>query len=247
MFKAGIDQDAIVQMFSQASAQRAEELRKAVGDATLKALQGRELTLANIRKVLETVTQAASTGAAQNKQLPAVDVGNLLGKAFEGMDAALLQAVQAHRKALQQFVDQGLALQEKHMKDALANIEKMEDVFFATVSKAAEQSTAKLHPAWKQVLETMRLKGTDTGAQAASSVEQLMTQAQTALRAGRAAGLRGAQAMMESYAALVSGVLIGMSEGLEAATSEAKSRKKQELGVQAGRDQQKGPESTDLG
>jgi exonuclease V gamma subunit len=214
MFKAGIDQDAIVQMFSQASAARAEDLRKAVSEATLKALQGRELTLANIRKVIETVTQAASTGAAQGK-LPAANLGDVLSSAFAGMDAALLQAVQAHRKALQQFIDQGVALQDKHMKDALANIEKMEDVFFATVGKAAEQATGALRPAWEQVLSAMKLKGTDTGTQAHSSVEQLMTQAQTALRAGRAASMRGAQAMMESYATLVSGVLIGMTEGLQ--------------------------------
>ena len=89
MFKAGIDQDAIIHMFSQASARQGDALRRAVSDATLKALQGRELTLTNIRKVLETVTQAASTGMGQNT-LPAVDVGELLGKAFAGMDAALL-------------------------------------------------------------------------------------------------------------------------------------------------------------
>ncbi len=223
MFKAGIDQDAIVQMFSKTSAAQAEQLRKAVSDATLKALQSRELTLANIRKVLDTMTHATSTGAAQSK-LPAADIGGLLSAAFAGMDAALLQAVQAHRTALQQFLDQGLTLQEKHMKDALANIEKMEDVFFSTVGKAAQQATGALRPIWEHVLEGMRLKGTDTGAQATTSVEQLMARAQTALRESRAAGLRSAQAMMESYAALVSGVLIGMSEGFQSA-SEAKSKK----------------------
>ena len=106
------------------------------------------------------------------------------------------------------------------MKDALANIEKMEDVFFASVGKAAQQATGALQPAWEQVLTNMKLKGTDTGTQAASSVEQLMAQAQTALRQGRAAGLRSAQAMMEGYATLVSGVLIGMSEGMQSATPE---------------------------
>jgi len=66
------------------------------------------------------------------------------------------------------------------------------------------------------VLTAMEDKGTATGAQAAASVEQLMTQAQAALRAGRSAGLRSAQAMMENYATLVSGVLIGMSQTLGA-------------------------------
>jgi hypothetical protein len=220
MIKSGIDQNALIEMFSEASAKQSEALRQAVREATLKALQGRELTLANIRNVLKSVTQATSVGAAQN---PAgvVDIEALLSKAFAGMDAALLQAVQANRRALQQFVDQGADLREKQLKSALANVEKMEDVFFATVSKAAQTAGGPLQAPWEQVLKTMKLKGTDTGAQATSTVEQLMAQAQTALRDGRATGMRTAQVMMDSYAALVSGVLIGMSEGLqnEAATA----------------------------
>src|SRR5690606_8528180 len=93
MIKSGIDQDAIISMFSQATAKQGEALRKAVSDATLKALQGRELTMENIRKVLKTMTQASSAGAALNPAGP-VDIEAMLGKAFAGMDAALLQAVQ---------------------------------------------------------------------------------------------------------------------------------------------------------
>jgi hypothetical protein len=224
MIKTGIDQDAMVKLFAEAGAKQGEAVRKAVCEATLKALQGRELSLENVRKVLKTVTQAASTGAAQNG-LPGVDAEGLLGKAFAGMDAALLQAVQAHRKALAQFVDQGVALQDKQMQDALGNIEKMEDVFFKAVSKAAQGADGGMPGAWDQVLTAMKLKGTDTGAMAATSVEALMSQAQTALRQGRSTGLRTAQAMMESYTALVSGVLIGMSEGLQSGSTAAKSRK----------------------
>ncbi|HJW10315.1 MAG TPA: DUF6781 family protein, partial [Albitalea sp.] len=51
MIKSGIDHDAMVTMFSEASAKQGEALRKAVSEATLKALQGRELTLQNIRSV----------------------------------------------------------------------------------------------------------------------------------------------------------------------------------------------------
>lgn len=214
MFKAGIDQDAIVTMFSQATAKQGEALRKAVNEATLKALQGRELTMENIKKVLKSVTTAASTGAAQNAASP-VDVEAMLTKAFAGMDGALLQAVQAHRKALQQFVEQGTGLQEKQLKGAIANIEKMEDTFFATVTKAAQAASGPMQGPWEHVLSAMKMKGTDTGAQATQTVEQLMAQAQATLREGRAAGVKTAQAMLDGYAALVSGVLIGMSEGLQ--------------------------------
>lgn len=220
MFKAGIDQDAIAKMFSQASVKQGEALRKAVSEATLKALQGRELTMDNIRKVLKAVTAAATTGAAQNAASP-MDVEAMLTKAFAGMDSALLQAVEANHKALQQFVDQGAGLQEKQLKGAIANIEKMEDMFFATVTQAAQTASGPMQGPWEHVLSAMKMKGTDTGAQATQTVEQLMAQTQTALREGRAAGVKTAQAMLDGYAALVSGVLIGMSEGLRSGTTAA--------------------------
>jgi hypothetical protein len=75
---------------------------------------------------------------------------------------------------------------------------------------------------WEQVLSAMKLKGTDTGAQATQTVEQLMAQTQSALREGRAATAKTAQAMLDGYAALVSGVLIGMSEGLQGGAPAAK-------------------------
>jgi hypothetical protein len=104
MIQSGIDQDALIEAFAQASAKQGERLRKMVSEVTLKGLQGRELTLENVGKVLKTVTQAASAGAARNPA-GAVDVEALLGQALAGRDAALLQAVEAQRKAVQQFVD----------------------------------------------------------------------------------------------------------------------------------------------
>ena len=46
-----------------------------------------------------------------------------------------------------------------------------------------------------------------------------MEQSHNAVRSGRTASVRAAQTMMESYGALVSGVLIGMSEGIGRAAS----------------------------
>ena len=220
MMTSGIDQDALIDMFAEASAKQGDKLRKAVADATLKALQGRELTLDNVRKVIKTVTQAASAGAAKNPA-SAVDVEALLRKAFDGMDAALLKAVQANHKALQQLMNQGAGLRETQVKAALDGVEKMEDMFFSTVGKAVQGVNAPLQGPWQQVLKSMKLEGTATGAGAAQTVEQLMGQTQDALRKGRASSLRASQVLMDSYAAMVSGVLIGMSEGLGGATEVA--------------------------
>jgi hypothetical protein len=220
MIKHGIDQEALIGRFSEASARQGDAIRKAVSEATLKALQGRELTLANIRQVLNTVAQAASTGAA-NSPLASADLETLLAKAVAGMDAALEKAVQANRKALQLMVDQGADLRETQVKKALADLEKMEDALFAALSKAAHGAQASLDGPWAQVLKATQGKGTGTGALASATVSQLMDSVQENLRDGRALGVRASKAMLDSYSTLVSGVLIGMSGALQQGTAAA--------------------------
>ncbi|HEY0856047.1 MAG TPA: DUF6781 family protein [Albitalea sp.] len=211
--KAAIDADALIDMFSSASAKQGEQLRNAVCQATLGALQGRELSLKNIRDVLKTMTKAASAGAAQNSGA-GVDVEQLLDKAVAGMDDALLKAVEANRMALQQFADQGVGVQEKQLKKAVQELEKMEDTFMGVLQKAAEAANEQMGRPWSAVLEKLQAGGTLSGAQASSTAEQF-AQMQSAMRNSRAAGLKAAQALAESYTALVSGVLIGMSEALQ--------------------------------
>ena len=214
MLKAGIDQDAIITMFANASSKGGEQLRKAVGEATLAALQGRELSLKNIRGVLKTMAQSASTGAAKNLTA-GLDVESLLDKAVAGMDDALVKAVEANRVALQQFVSQGADLREKHLKKALNDLENMEDTFIGALKKATEAAGSQMSGQWAPVLEKLQAGGTISGAQAATAAEQFAGQVQTAIRDSRAAGLRAAQTMAEGYATLVSGVLIGMSDALK--------------------------------
>ncbi len=222
MIKNGIDQDALIAMFAQASVQGGEQLRQAVSQAMLKALQGRELTLRNMRGAVQAVTQAATTGAAQNK-LPLPDVEQLLAKAFAGMDGALLQAVEANRRALQQLAQQGAGMTTQPMQAALGQLEQMEDMFFGAVEKAAGAAGGPMAGPWQHVLEGMRAKGTDSGAQASATVQGMMAQARSAMRDSRTSGMKATQALMDSYSALVSGVLIGMSEALQAAPAPAPS------------------------
>jgi hypothetical protein len=127
----------------------------------------------------------------------------------------MLKAVDAHRAALQQLTSQGADLREKTLKKALDDLEKFEDMMFATVRKASEGAGSPVAGAWDQVLEKMQAGGTLSGAQASNAAEQLAQQMQDAMRSSRAASMRAAQALADSYAAMVSGVLIGMSEALK--------------------------------
>lgn len=228
MIKPGIDHQAMIEKFAQASAIGSEQLRQAVHDATLRALQGRELSLKGIRTVIgqvtQAVTQAATAGTAQGGATSQAET--LLDSAVAGMDDALLKAVEANRVALQRLVDQGVSLRESHLKKALSDLEKMEDTMMAAVTKAAGAAGNPLAAPWAQVLEKFNLSGTKTGAQAAGTAEQLLGQVHDAMRETRAASLKAAQTLADSYTALVSGVLIGLSDAISQGGTAAKTSRK---------------------
>lgn len=224
MTKSMFDAQALIAQFESATAKQGEQLRKATTEATLAALQGRELTLKNIRGALKQVAEAASAGVAKN-MAPNIDAEGLLDQAVAGMDQALLKAVEANRVALSTLATQGADLREKHLSKALGDLEKMEDAMFDAVKKAAAGAGAPMAGAWGQVLEKMQAGGTLSGAQAATTAEQMTEQMQTALRSSRAAGMRAAQVLAESYSAMVSGVLLGMSDALQGGAAKKAPRK----------------------
>ena len=225
MTKPLIDADALIGQFESATSRGAAQLRKSVGDATLAALQGRELTLKNIRATLKSVAEAASVGAARNAS-PNLDPEKLIDQAVAGMDDALLKAVQAHRLALDTLVTQGADLRDKHLKKAMDDLDALEDTMFAAFRKTAAGAAAPVAGAWGTVLEKMQAGGTMSGAQAAGTLEQLAEQMQGAMRSSRASSVRAAQALAEGYTAMVSGVLLGMSEALQGGGAAGKGGKR---------------------
>ena len=214
MNRFGLDHEQMIEQFSAASAKGGEALRKAVHEATLKGLQSRELTLRNIKSVVKQVSSAATMGLAQNTSAAGA-VGPLVDKAIAGIDAALLKAVEANRRALQQLIDQGANLRETQVQKALEDIERVEDMFFDTLRQAAKSTGGPLSGVWGQALDKFQLTGSGAGAHAAQVVAQVTDQAQNALRDGRRLGVKAVEVMLAGYATLASGVLIGMAQGLQ--------------------------------
>ena len=132
------------------------------------------------------------------------------------MDPAVVKADEANRRALEQFVDQGVELRETKMKKALADIEKMEDALYGSVDKAIADAGKTLQGPWASALEGLKVKGSATGSSATAALEQLTARSRDAVRQGRAQAQSTVDAWMDHYTALARGVLIGMSEGLEA-------------------------------
>ena len=206
-----IETDEMLKKLASEAVRRGEEVRATVRDLTLRSLQGRDVTLTQIRGALKSVTEGVNMGVASSP----VDAERLLADALAGMDDALLKAVEANRSVLQQVTGGSVNFEESKMKKALDELERYEDTMFRTVKQASAGANDKLRQQWSNVLGNLKMQGTDTGERVASTLEEYGAQFQNAMRNSRTAAVKAAHAMSSSYATLVGGALSGMSEALK--------------------------------
>src|SRR5688572_15724295 len=140
MLKLPIDQDEILKQMASESVRKGEDIRATVRDLTLKALQGRQMTLAQIRDALRTVAEGVNMGAAKSP----LDPERLLSDAFAGMDDAMLKAVEANRIALNKLTGNGSTFEESQMKRALDELERYEDTLLRSVKQASAGASDKI-------------------------------------------------------------------------------------------------------
>ena len=126
--------------------------------------------------------------------VPKLEANQMLGEAFAGIDEAVLKAVQANHLALQQLAAQRQGLRESHFQRALDELERLEDDFYARVKEAAKRG------------------GTS---QVAARLEEFSDRVHDVVKQQRRTALKAAEAMAENFTALASGILIGLTEGLQ--------------------------------
>lgn len=206
------DVDHVLKSLASESIKQGGNVRAAVRDLTLSALQQRELTLDQIRKVLRSVAVGVNLGVADRE----AKVEKALTDTVAGMDDALLKAVHASNVALHKLTGKGYDFEDSHLKQALAELEGVEDAMFKTLATATESAGEKIKAPWERVLKATRLSGTAAGKQAASTLRDYATRARSAMRAQRETSFKAAHLLTQNFATLASGILIGMSEGLGA-------------------------------
>ena len=124
MKTAALNSDEMLKTMVAEAVKQQTQIRSTVRDITLKALQARELGLAQIISVVRNVTAGVNAGLA--------DKGNVeraLADAVAGMDDALLKVVEANQVALTKLTEGGASFEESSVKKALDELEKFEDRF----------------------------------------------------------------------------------------------------------------------
>jgi len=220
MKNPAIDTDDVLKRLASESTRQGANLRTTVRALTLKALERRELTLEQIKGVLENVTVGVTLGVVDRE----MNVEKALADALAGMDDALLNVVEATRVALDRLGSAGQDYEDSYLKQASRDLERYEDALLQSVAKSADSAGERIGAQWAQVLQKKKLTGTGTGAKAAAAARDFAKRAQMALRKQRETGFRTAHLLTQNFATLASGILIGMSEALQAKGAVSKRR-----------------------
>jgi O6-methylguanine-DNA--protein-cysteine methyltransferase len=210
MKTAALNSDEMLKTMVAEAVKQQTQIRSTVRDITLKALQARELGLAQISNVVRNVTAGVNAGLA--------DKGNVeraLADAVAGMDDALLKVVEANQVALTKLTEGGASFEESSVKKALDELEKFEDRFRNGIKEGTQEAGERLRQQWASILEKIPHGGTDTGERVMQTLAAHAQQAQDAVTSSREAGLKVAHTLAQNYATLVSGVLMGLSEAMQ--------------------------------
>src|SRR3954447_7794131 len=150
MKTATLNSDEMLKTMVAEAVKQQTQIRSAVCDITLKALQARELGLSQINSVVRNVTQGVNAGLGDKG-----DVEKVLADAVAGMDDALVKVVEANQVALTKLTEGGASFEESGVKKALDELEKLEDRFRDGITQGTQEAGARLtysrlcSPSWR--------------------------------------------------------------------------------------------------
>jgi hypothetical protein len=206
-----MDPDEMLKTLAAEAVKGTAQVRTAIRDVTLQALQMRELSLKQITNVVGKVTEGVNLGVANEK----MDIEKTLSEAFAGMDEALLKVVEANKVALERLTEGGAGFDQSGVKKGLKELEAFEEKFLDGIQAAALKAGEQARQHWTTILGNVQPGGTDAGARATELLDSYAEQAKAAVRSSRETSLKLMHSLTQNYATLVSGVLIGLSEALE--------------------------------
>ena len=163
-----------------------------------------------MQEVVKSVTKGMANGAEQSQ----ADFRQALAEAFRGMDHALTRSAEAGGSALRVLAATGKDLSDTEIKQAIAQMKRLEDDFLATAGHAAEATSERIRPELRKILESARTTGTETGRIAAHSMTELGQRFTVASLDMTLAGMEVAAEVGTRFAQVASGILGGIADAL---------------------------------
>ena len=186
------------------------DIRARVHDVTMMALKARRFDRHGIRDVVGAVTGGLALGAEQSRG----ELRQALAEAFRGLDDALTRSAKSGGAALRQFVATGKDYSDSEFKETLATMKRLEDDFLSAATHAAESASERVRPELRQLIDTARATGTDTGKTVALTFTELAQRFSAAWLDVTLAGLEVASEIGTRFAQVTSGILGGIADAL---------------------------------
>lgn len=192
------------------SMRQGADIREKVRDLTLQALKARHLDPREIRQVVHAMTEGISIGAEKR----AADMRNAMADALHGLDDALTKSAEAGRLALEQLTTRTKDFSENELKQALANLKKMEEDFLTTVGQVADAAKPVVKEELKDLVGHARRAGTDTGKIVAQTAREFAHRMGSTYVDTQIAGLHAARELSARFTQVASGFLAGLADAL---------------------------------
>ena len=196
------------------------DIRARVHDLTMLALKARRFDRHGVREVVGAVTGGLALGAEESRG----ELRQALSEAFRGLDDALTRSAQAGGAALRQFVATGKDFSDTEFKQTLATMKQLEDDFLSAAAHEADAASEKVRPELRQLIDTARTSGTDTGKAVAMTFTELAQRFSVAWLDITLAGLQVAGEVGTRFAQVTSGILGGIADALGDRKPDSKSR-----------------------
>lgn len=192
------------------SVEEGMDIRERVRDLTLQAIRSRRLDPDEVRQIMRAATEGVTVGLEGR----GADVRSALADAVKGLDEAFMKSAEAGRLALEELTARTRDFSETELKQALANMKKMEEDFMATLQQVAQSARPVVRTQMDDLLNHMRRSGTDTGMKVASTISEFAHRMAQAHIDSRIAGLEAARELSARWVEMTSGFLAGLAEAL---------------------------------
>lgn len=193
---------------AESAATSGVNLRERARQLTLDALQDGKLSLGEIRRIGESITEGVSLGlAGKGAELKAG-----LEEAVKGMDEAIGQAVQRVTMTFREAIDRGKDFNEQELKSSIERMRDLEKDFLQSLKDVAGKSGGKLKEELNEISGHLGRAGTDTGQRVRESLSALSSSLSAQATSTGSSVREAATTTAARLAELASGVLAGLSE-----------------------------------
>lgn len=202
--------DAEIREAASEALREGTDIRAKVQEITVRALQSRRFDRHGIREVVRAVTEGTALGAERKP----TGMRQAMSEALSGLDLALRTSAEAGQEALKQLTASGRNFSDSELKQALANLRRLEGDFLDTVGQVADAASGTVRPELREALRNAKRVGTATGKQVALTMGDFAQKFSAASFDATLTGLETAADFGQRFTQIASGILGGMAEAL---------------------------------